>query len=62
MCGWLVDKFGVSWQIAPAIADEMMQDPDPQKAARVLTAILEMEKYDIETLKRVYEGRSAIPA
>lgn len=61
-CGWLVDKFGVSWQIAPAIVDDMMRDPDPQKAHRILTAVLEMEKYDIEELKRVYEGRPTIPA
>lgn len=62
MCGWLVDKFGVSWQIAPAIVEDMMCDPDPEKAQLILTAVLEMEKYDIEELKRVYEGGPAIPA
>jgi predicted 3-demethylubiquinone-9 3-methyltransferase (glyoxalase superfamily) len=62
MCGWLVDKFGVSWQIAPAIVEDMMRDPHPEKAQRMLNAVLEMEKYDIEELKRVYEGGSTIAA
>jgi predicted 3-demethylubiquinone-9 3-methyltransferase (glyoxalase superfamily) len=56
-CGWLKDKYGVSWQIAPAIVDEMLNDPDPEKSNRVIIAIYGMKKYDIEALKRAYEGR-----
>ncbi|AKB77417.1 3-demethylubiquinone-9 3-methyltransferase [Methanosarcina horonobensis HB-1 = JCM 15518] len=56
-CGWLKDKYGVSWQIAPAIVDEMLSDPDPEKSNRVIIAIYGMKKYDIEALKRAYEGR-----
>ena len=56
-CGWLKDKYGVSWQIAPAIVDEMLDDPDPEKSNRVIIAIYGMKKYDIEALKRAYEGR-----
>lgn len=56
-CGWLKDKYGVSWQIAPAIVDEMLNDPDPEKSNRVIIAIYGMKKYDIEALKRTYEGR-----
>ena len=47
-CGWLDDKFGVSWQIVPAILDELMSDP--QKGPRVVEAFLKMKKFDIETL------------
>ena len=56
-CGWLKDKYGVSWQIAPTIMQEMMEDPDPEKAQRVMIALLKMKKLDIETLKRAYEGK-----
>ena len=56
-CGWLKDKYGVSWQIAPAIVDEMLNDSDPEKSNRVIIAIYGMKKYDIEALKRAYEGR-----
>lgn len=54
-CGWLKDKYGVSWQIAPAILDEMLSDPDAEKSKRVIIAIYGMKKYDIEALKRAYE-------
>lgn len=54
-CGWLKDKYGVSWQIVPAILGEMMSDPDPEKSNRVMKALLPMKKLDIKTLKRVYE-------
>ncbi len=52
-CGWLKDKFGVSWQIVPAVLGKMMQDKD--KVARVTQAFLKMKKFDIEGLKRAYE-------
>lgn len=55
-CGWLKDRFGLSWQISPAILEEMMQDPDPQKIARVTQAFLRMKKFDIEKLKEAYLG------
>jgi predicted 3-demethylubiquinone-9 3-methyltransferase (glyoxalase superfamily) len=51
-CGWLRDKFGVSWQVVPADIGTMMQDTDPQRAERVMSAILEMKKIDLATLKR----------
>lgn len=56
-CGWLKDKYGVSWQIVPNVLGKMLQDPDPKKSRRVMEAILKMNKIDIETLKRAYEGR-----
>jgi len=56
-CGWLKDRYGVSWQIAPAIVDEMLKDPDVEKVNRVIIAIYGMQKYDIEALKRAYGGK-----
>jgi predicted 3-demethylubiquinone-9 3-methyltransferase (glyoxalase superfamily) len=53
-CGWLKDKFGVSWQVNPTILDEMLSDPDPQKAARVMQAMLKMKKMNIADLERAY--------
>lgn len=53
-CGWLKDKYGVSWQIVPTILEKLMNDPDPQKANRVTQAMLQMIKIDIEGLKRAY--------
>jgi predicted 3-demethylubiquinone-9 3-methyltransferase (glyoxalase superfamily) len=55
-CGWLKDKYGVSWQVVPSILPEMITDPDPKKAERVFAAILQMKKLDIDKLKRAYEG------
>jgi predicted 3-demethylubiquinone-9 3-methyltransferase (glyoxalase superfamily) len=55
-CGWLKDKFGVSWQIVPSVLGELMQDPDPVKSQRVTQAMLQMIKLDIAGLKRAYEG------
>ena len=55
-CGWLKDKFGVSWQIVPAALGELMKDKDPQKSKRVMQAILQMNKIDINTLMRAREG------
>ena len=56
-CGWLKDRFGVSWQIVPTILPEMLQDKDPEKAKRVMTAMLKMKKIDIDALKQAYGGR-----
>jgi predicted 3-demethylubiquinone-9 3-methyltransferase (glyoxalase superfamily) len=56
-CGWLKDKFGVSWQVTPQILDDMLQDPDKQKAARVMEAMLEMKKIDISELQKAYDGK-----
>jgi predicted 3-demethylubiquinone-9 3-methyltransferase (glyoxalase superfamily) len=55
-CGWLKDKFGLSWQIIPSALMEMLQDKDPQKSKRVMQAMLQMSKIDIAGLKRAYEG------
>lgn len=53
-CGWLKDKYGLSWQIAPSIMNEMMKDKDEKKIARVTEAFLKMKKFDIAELKRAY--------
>lgn len=55
-CGWLKDKYGVSWQIVPTILGEMVSDPDPAKFQRVMEAMLQMKKIDIEGLKKAYAG------
>jgi len=55
-CGWLKDKFGLSWQITPTILPQLLQDKDPQKANRVMHAMMKMVKIDIEGLKRAYNG------
>ncbi len=54
-CGWLKDKYGVSWQIVPAVLDEMMLDKDAERSNRVMKALLQMKKIDIAELKRAYE-------
>ena len=54
-CGWLVDKFGVSWQIIPTILGKLMSDPDPVKSRNVVNAMLQMDKIDIQQLKDAYE-------
>src|SRR5215472_13464888 len=54
-CGWLKDKFGLSWQIVPSALGEMMQDKDPAKSKRVMQAMLQMEKIDIAGLRKAYE-------
>jgi predicted 3-demethylubiquinone-9 3-methyltransferase (glyoxalase superfamily) len=53
-CGWLKDKYGVSWQIVPAILSELLFDKDPEKSQRVMQALLRMEKLDIKKLKQAY--------
>lgn len=55
-CGWLKDKYGVSWQIVPSVLLEMITDPDAEKSHRVMEAMLHMKKIDIATLKRAYAG------
>ncbi|MGQ0602504.1 MAG: VOC family protein [Anaerolineales bacterium] len=55
-CGWLKDKFGVSWQIIPTALGQLLGDPDPQKAQRVMQAMLKMSKIDIAALKRAHAG------
>ena len=57
-CGWLKDKFGVSWQVVPAILEDMMKDKDPAKTSRVMAAIMKMKKLDVAALKEAYEGRA----
>ncbi len=53
-CGWLKDKFGLSWQIVPAVLPKMLQDKDPKKSERVMKALLQMKKLDINALKQAY--------
>ena len=53
-CGWLKDRFGLSWQVNPGVLGEMLGDPDPAKAKRVMEAMLKMKKIDIAALKRAY--------
>jgi predicted 3-demethylubiquinone-9 3-methyltransferase (glyoxalase superfamily) len=55
-CGWLKDKFGVSWQVVPTVLPELIKDPDSEKSGRVMTALLQMKKLDIAALKRAYAG------
>ncbi len=55
-CGWLKDKFGVSWQITPAVLGEMLDDPDEEKVLRVTNAFLQMKKLDIELIQKAYAG------
>ena len=54
-CGWLKDKYGVSWQIVPAVMGRMLQDADLRKRERVMEAVLKMKKLDVDILKRAYE-------
>jgi len=53
-CGWLKDKFGLSWQIVPVVLFEMLQDPDSAKADRVMRAMMQMDKLDIQRLQQAY--------
>ncbi len=55
-CGWLKDRFGVSWQIVPTALYELLQDPDPEKSGRVMQAMLQMKKLDIPALQRAHRG------
>jgi predicted 3-demethylubiquinone-9 3-methyltransferase (glyoxalase superfamily) len=56
-CGWLKDKYGVSWQIVPVILTKMLQDKDAKKSQRVMKALLQMRKLDIKTLTQAYEEK-----
>jgi len=56
-CGWLRDKFGVSWQVTPTVLIDMLHDKDPEKAERVMKAMLQMQKIDIEKLNAAYRGK-----
>jgi predicted 3-demethylubiquinone-9 3-methyltransferase (glyoxalase superfamily) len=54
-CGWLKDKYGLSWQVIPSVLTKLLQDPDPARAARVMKAMLQMDKLDIARLKQASE-------
>ena len=56
-CGWLKDKFGLSWQITPTVLIDMLHDKDPEKSERVMNAMLQMQKIDIPRLKAAYGGK-----
>ncbi len=55
-CGWLKDKFGLSWQIVPSVMEEMLRDGEPEQVARVTAAFLKMKKFDIALLQKAYDG------
>jgi predicted 3-demethylubiquinone-9 3-methyltransferase (glyoxalase superfamily) len=57
-CGWLKDKFGLSWQIVPSVMDQMMQDASPERVARVTQAFLKMKKFNISVLQDAYNGNN----
>jgi len=56
MCGWLKDKYGLSWQVVPTVLPEMLSNPDPEKSQPVMKAMLQMKKIDIEGLRRAFDG------
>jgi predicted 3-demethylubiquinone-9 3-methyltransferase (glyoxalase superfamily) len=56
-CGWLIDKYGLSWQVTPTGMDELFSDPDPERANRAMTAMLQMTKLDIAALQAAADGR-----
>lgn len=58
-CGWLKDKYGVSWQIVPTVLGEILQNKDAERSERVMEALLKMKKIDIKTLKQAYESSRA---
>lgn len=55
-CGWLKDKYGVSWQVVPSVLGQLLADPDPERASRALQAMLKMSKLDIAALQRAADG------
>ena len=57
-CGWLQDKFGLSWQIIPTILGKLLSDPDRVKSQRVMNAMLQMTKIDIKALQNAYDNKS----
>ena len=58
-CGWLKDRYGLSWQVNPTILGKMLSDPDPSKSKRVMEAMLQMKKIDIAKLQKAYDAASA---
>ena len=56
-CGWLKDKYGLSWQIVPIQLTQMLQDKDPKKADRVMKSMMQMKKLDIKELRQAYDGK-----
>jgi predicted 3-demethylubiquinone-9 3-methyltransferase (glyoxalase superfamily) len=54
-CGWLKDKYGLSWQVNPTVLSQMLNDPDPEKSKRVMEATLRMKRIDIEGLQKAYD-------
>jgi len=61
-CGWLKDRYGLSWQVVPDVMLEMLQSKDPEKSRRAMAAMLTMKKLDIAALTKAYEGRSGAAA
>jgi predicted 3-demethylubiquinone-9 3-methyltransferase (glyoxalase superfamily) len=61
-CGWLKDRFGLSWQIVPSVLEELLTDPDPVRAQNAMKAMLQMGKIDIEGLKRAASEQTAVEA
>ncbi|GAA2837437.1 VOC family protein [Kitasatospora paracochleata] len=61
-CGWLKDRYGLSWQVVPKVLMEMISDPDPERSARVTRAMLGMRKLNVQGLRDAYEGGGATPA
>src|SRR5918999_6037942 len=59
-CGWLKDRFGLSWQIVPKEFNQMMDDPDTEKSRRAMEAMLQMGKLELDELRRAYEGQEAV--
>jgi predicted 3-demethylubiquinone-9 3-methyltransferase (glyoxalase superfamily) len=62
MCGWLKDKFGVSWQVVPTEMNDMFEDENSEKTQRVMRAMLQMKKLDLNVLKKAYEGSDRVKA
>ena len=56
-CGWLKDKYGLSWQIVPTALGKLLSDPDPEKSQRVMKAMLQMKKIDVKRLQQAYEHK-----
>jgi predicted 3-demethylubiquinone-9 3-methyltransferase (glyoxalase superfamily) len=59
-CGWLKDKYGLSWQVIPKVLAELVGGPDPEKAGRAMNAMLQMKKFDIAKLQRAYGGKEGL--
>ena len=61
-CGWLKDRFGLSWQVVPTVLPKLLQDKEPQKRRRVMEALMRMKKLDVETLQRAHDEESYVTA